>query len=65
MSVNDQRRINSRLYWIAGQIQTCDSKHSFAKQSHALICALKFKKHLTAYRCPVCNEWHLTKGITK
>ena len=58
-------RINSMLFWIGGQIVTCESKHHYATQARALLCARKFKKPLSAYRCPICNEWHLTKGIVK
>lgn len=59
---------NSMLYWIAGQIITCDSKVHYPKLSIALLAArknTKIRHALIPYRCPVCNEWHLTKGLTK
>jgi hypothetical protein len=60
-----QTMTNAKLFWIGGQIVTCESKVPFKSMLRALLCADlmrgKFGKRLNPYRCPVCNEWHLTK----
>jgi hypothetical protein len=52
----------SQLWWIAGQIKTCESKVAFPSRGKALWFANRHGYPMHTYRCPVCNEWHLTSN---
>ena len=49
--------------------EICESKRRYRKRADAERVATRFNKRfrvayrLKTYQCPVCDEWHLTKGV--
>lgn len=54
----------ARMANIALQIDICEGKKRYPRRGSALIAASRSPYNLRPYRCPICDEWHLTsKGV--
>lgn len=51
------------LKWVARQIATCEGKSRYRTKGKALFFANRHGWPMNAYRCPVCDGWHLTSNV--
>lgn len=55
-------RLSRLKRYIAGQIACCDRKLRFPTQIRAEVYTDRRNLRLRPYSCPICGQWHLTKG---